>query len=173
MDHDIRDVISEHPVQPRPPAALSYRGDYNLWVLAPGPPSAMAECAVAHATHRLQRSGAGGRKGVTAVKSAQGPSSSAAECAVAHAILCTQPTELVVPLHKSPPSSSNGQGLSNRFSKTVYCELWITISSMRGTDPLAARTQPPQECPVCAQPSQAYAREGCTLKVPLKGSPRS
>ena len=134
----------------------------------PPPPSAMAECAVAHATHRLQRSGAGGRKGVTAVKSAQGlclggggrcdarkqrkaaqgPSSSAAECAVAHAILCTQPTELVDPLHKSPPSSSNGQGLSNRFSKTVYCELWITISSIRGTVPLAARTQPPQECPV-------------------------
>ncbi len=81
-------------------------------------------------------------------KAAQGPSSSAAECAVAHAILCTQPTELVDPLHKSPPSSSNGQGLSNRFSKTVYCELWITISSIRGTVPLAARTQPPQECPV-------------------------
>ncbi len=73
-------------------------------------------------------------------KAAQGPSPGPAECAVAHAILCTQPTELVDPLSKSPPSSSNGPCLSNRFSKAVHCELRITISSIPGAVPLAART---------------------------------
>ena len=73
-------------------------------------------------------------------KAAQGPSSGPAECAVAHAILCTQPTKLVDPLNKSPPSSSNGQDLSNRSSKTVHCEFRITIFSIPGAVQLAART---------------------------------
>ena len=73
-------------------------------------------------------------------KSTQGPSSGPADCAVARAILCAQPTKLVNPLNKSSPSSSNGQDLSNRFSKTVHCELRITFSSIPEAVPLAART---------------------------------
>ncbi len=91
-------------------------------------------------------------------KAAQGPSPGPAECAVAHAILCAQPTKLVNPLNKSPPSSPNGQDLSNRSSEMVHCQLRTIIPAIPGAVQLAARTPVWRHISLVSQAGSLHAR---------------